>query len=109
MRVTFQPVQILSRVAAVVLIGLPLALLRMAVDNYERDSIPKMSHQELIAFVEELHASSFLSAYGLALATTLVLVFLIEGLALGLRLIVGQVSGPKPAFVQEDAWARTSS
>jgi hypothetical protein len=51
MQVTFQPLPLLSRVAAALVVALPFAALRVAVDDFERQAIGNMSHQELIAFV----------------------------------------------------------
>ena len=62
MQVNFQPLQILSRLMAVFVVALPLAGLQLALDDYERQAIPKMTHQELVAFVEEVHAASYLGA-----------------------------------------------
>ena len=63
MQVTNLLLQILSRIAAVFLVALPLAALRLAVDDYESQVIEQMDRQQLIAFVKEVHASSYLSAY----------------------------------------------
>jgi phosphotransferase system glucose/maltose/N-acetylglucosamine-specific IIC component len=89
MHVTSGPMQFLSRVIAICVIALPLAGLRMAVDDYERQAIVKMSHQELIDFVKQIHASSFLNAYFLAAITTIILVAAIEAVALAIRWGVG--------------------
>jgi hypothetical protein len=102
MQVTFQPLQVLSRVVAVCMVALPLAALRMLIDDYERETIGKMSHQELIAFVKEVHASSFLGAYFLSVLTTLLIVVAVEVVAFGIRFTVRLFGAKKPAYVRED-------
>jgi hypothetical protein len=101
-QVTFRPLQILSRVVAVCMVALPLAALSVALDGYEREIIGKMSHQELIAFVEEGHASSFLGAYFLSMVTTLIVVVAVEAVAFGIRFAVGLFGAKRPAYVSEE-------
>jgi hypothetical protein len=101
MQVTLQPLQILSRLAAVFVVALPIAALRLAVDDYERQTIRDMSHQELIAFVKEVHAGSFLGAYVLAAILTLILVAAVEGVALLIRLTVGLFCAQEPTHKGE--------
>jgi hypothetical protein len=90
-----------SRVIAAVVIALPLAALHLAMDDFERQAIAKMNHQELIAFVEEAHAGSFLSAYLLAALGLLILVAAIEAVAFVIRLIAGLFGSRKPAYERD--------
>jgi hypothetical protein len=102
MQVTFQPLQLLSRVAAALVVALPFAALRVALDDYERQAIGKMTHQELIAFVKEVHAGSYLGAYVHAAIMILIFVAVVEAVAFGLRLIVGLFGAMKPADVRDE-------
>jgi hypothetical protein len=102
MQVTFQPLQLLSRVAAALVVALPFAALRMAVDDYERQAIDKMTHQELIAFVKEAHSASYLGAYVSAAVLILIFVAAVEALAFGIRLIVGLFGARKPADLRDE-------
>jgi hypothetical protein len=104
MQVTNLPLQILSRIAAVFLVALPLAALRLAVDNYERQVIEQMDRQQLIAFVKEVHASSYLSAYLSALVWVLLLVAVVEGVAFVIRLIASLFVVRNPAPTLKDDW-----
>jgi hypothetical protein len=104
MQVTILPLQILSRIVAVVLVALPLAGLRMAVDGFEREEIEQMNHQQLIAFVKEAHASGFLTAYLFALLGVLLLVAAVEGVAFVIRLIASPFVVRNPAPALEDDW-----
>ena len=101
MQVTFQPLQLLSRVVAALVVAMPLAALRVAVDDYETQAIGKMTHQELIAFVKEVHAGSFGGAYVQEAILIVILVGVVEALAFGIRLIVGLFGARKPADVRE--------
>lgn len=94
MQVTIRPLQILSRIVAVCIVALPLGALQMLVDKHEHDAIGRMSHQELIAYVEEVHASSFAGAYCLATVGTLIVVGFIEALAFAIR-CTARLFGPK--------------
>ncbi len=102
MRVTMLPLQILSRVAAVLLVALPLAALRMALDGYERQAIEQMDRQQLIAFVKEVHASSYLTAYCSALIGVVLIVSAVEGTAFVIRLIASAFVVRNPAPALED-------
>jgi hypothetical protein len=102
MQVALQPLQILSRLVAVCIVALPLASLHVALDDYEREVIGKMTHPELIAFVKEAHSSSYLSAYFLASIVTLILVAAVETVAFGIRLSFGLLGIKKKACVSED-------
>ena len=102
MHVTFSLLPILSRVVAVCLVALPLAWLHVALDDYERETIAKMTHQQLLAFVREGHAASFLGAYLQVAIVTLLLVAAIEAVAFGVRLTVGMFGVQKPAPVSEE-------
>ena len=102
MQVIFQPLQILSRLVAVCLVALPLASLLVAIDDYEREVIGKMTHPELIAFVKEAHSSSFLSAYLRAAVVALILVAVVEAVAFGIRLTFGLLGIKKTPCVRED-------
>jgi hypothetical protein len=97
MQVSLQPLQLLSRLAAVLIVAIPLALLVVAVDDYERRAIARMTHQELIAFVEEVHSGSYGSAYLRAAIMMLILVALVEATAFVIRRIVGLFAQRKPA------------
>src|SRR6516162_4646696 len=107
MQVTFQPLQLLSRVAAALVVALPFAALRVAVDDYERQAIGKMSHQELIAFVKEVHAGSYLGAYVHAAIMILIFVAAVEAVAFGIRLVIGLFAARKPAGVRDDVFVPT--
>jgi hypothetical protein len=102
MQVTFSPLHILSRIAAVCVVALPLAWLHLAVDDYEREAIAKMTHQQLLAFVRESHSASFLGAYLLDVAVILIFVAAVEAVAFGIRLIVGVLATKKPIPVPEE-------
>ena len=102
MQVTFYPMHILSRLLAVFVAALPLAWLHVALDDYERETIAKMTHQQLLAFVREGHAASFLGAYLQVAIVTLLLVAAIEAVAFGVRLTVGMFGVQKPAPVSEE-------
>jgi hypothetical protein len=102
MQVNFQPLQILSRLMAVFVVALPLAGLQLALDDYERQAIPKMTHQELVAFVEEVHAASYLGAYFRTAIVMLILVAAVEAVAFVIRLIVVFFSAGKPPFARQD-------
>jgi hypothetical protein len=97
-QVTFQPLQILSRLAAVCVVALPLAALHMASDEFERQAIAGMSHQELIAFVKEAHANSFFGAYIAAAIMTLIIVAAVEAVAFVIRLVVSLFGAGKPSY-----------
>jgi hypothetical protein len=105
MQVTFFPLHILSRVVAVCLIAVPLAWLHATVDDYERDAIAKMTHQQLIAFVREAQAASFFSAYLQATVVTLLLVAAVEAVAFGIRLTVAVFDAWRPAPVRAEELA----
>jgi hypothetical protein len=102
MQVTFQPLQLLSRVAAALVVALPFAALRVALDDYERQAIDKMTHQELITFVKEVHAAGYLSAYFLSAIMILILVAAAEAVAFGIRLLVGLFGARKTAGVRDE-------
>ena len=102
MQVTFQPLQLLSRVAAALVVALPFAALHLAVDDYERQAIGKMSHPELIAFVKEVHSASYLGAYFSAAVLILIFVAAVEAVAFGIRLVVGLFGAGKPADVRDE-------
>jgi hypothetical protein len=102
MQVTFQPLQLLSRVAAALVVALPFAALRMAVDDYERQAIDKMTHQELIDFVKEVHSASYLGAYVSAAILILIIVAAVEALAFGIRLVVGLFGARRPGDVRDE-------
>jgi hypothetical protein len=105
MQVTFYPLPILSRVVAVCVVALPLAWLHAAVDDYEREAVAKMTHQQLIAFVKEGHAASIVGAYLQAAVATLLLVAAVEAVAFGVRLAVGVFAGQNPSPAREEEWA----
>jgi hypothetical protein len=90
--------QILSRLAAVCVVALPLAALRMALDEFERQAIGSMSHQELLAFVKETHANSFFGAYITAAIMTLIVVAAVEAVAFVIRLVVRLFGAAKPPY-----------
>jgi hypothetical protein len=102
MQFTFQPLQLLSRVIAAAVVALPLAALHLVVDDFERQAVAKMTHQELIAFVQEAHAGSFLGAYIHAAILVLILVAAVEAVAFAVRLAVGLFVARKPADARED-------
>jgi hypothetical protein len=102
MQITFQPLQLLSRVVAALVVAVPFAALRLALDDYERQAIDKMTHQELIAFVKEVHSSSFLGAYLAAAVLILIFVVAVEALAFGIRLVVGLFGARKPGDVRDE-------
>jgi hypothetical protein len=104
MQVTFHPLPILSRIAAVFVIAVPLACLRAALDDYEREIIGKMNHRELIAFVEQAHVSSFLSAYFLALVEILIFIAAVESVAFGFRVVFNSFAARRPARVGDEDW-----
>jgi hypothetical protein len=104
MQVSIPPLQILSRVAAVLLVALPLAALRMALDGYERQAIEQMNQRQLIAFIKEVHASSYLTAYFSALIGVLLIVSAVEGTAFVIRLIASPFVVRNPAPTPEDDW-----
>jgi hypothetical protein len=105
MQVTFRPLQLLSRVVAAAVVALPLAWLRLAVDDFERQAIGKMSHQELIAFVKEAHSASYLGAYVEAAILVVILIAAVEALAFGIRLVVGLFGASKPSYAGEEEFA----
>jgi hypothetical protein len=109
MQVTFQPLQLLSRVAAALVVALPLAALRVALDDYERQAIGKMTHQELIAFVNEVHAGSYLGAYLSAAIMLLVFIAAVEAAAFGIRLVVGLFGDRKSADVRDEEFVRAGA
>jgi hypothetical protein len=102
MQVTFQPLQLLSRVAAALVVALPFAALHLAVDDYERQAIGKMTHQELIAFVKEVHSSSYAGAYVQVAILILIFVAAVEALAFGFRLVVGLFGARKQAGLRDE-------
>jgi hypothetical protein len=105
MQATFYPLHILSRIAAVCVVALPLAWLHLAVDDYEREAIRKMTHQQLIAFVQEGHSASFLGAYLPVAIVTLFLVAAVEAVALGIRFTVGVLAAKKSVPFREEELA----
>ncbi len=103
MQVTFSPLQLVSRIVAVIVVALPLAGLRLAIDDYERQAIANMNREELVDFVKQIHASGFLSAYALAAVTTLMLVLFIEAIAFGIRIGVGSITSQQSSQ-SNDGW-----
>jgi hypothetical protein len=97
--------QPLSRVIAAAVVALPLAALHLVVDDFEREAIAKMSHQELIAFVKEAHAGSFLGAYVHAAVLILILIAAVEMVAFVIRLTVSLFVAKKPAYAPDDEMA----
>ena len=102
MQVTFYPLPILSRVVAVCVVALPLAWLHQVVDDYEREAIRKMTHQQLIAFVQENHAASFLAAYLQVAIVILLFIAAVEAVAFGIRLTVAVLGTKKPLSVRDE-------
>ena len=102
MQFTFQPLQLLSRVAAALGVAVSLAALRVAIDSYERQAIGKMTHQELLAFVKEVLAASYLGTYLSAAVLILIFIAAVEAVAFGIRLIVGLFGANKAADVRDE-------
>jgi hypothetical protein len=88
MQISVRLVDIASRAVAVVLVALLLAWLAMAIGAWEKEAIAKMSHAELLKYLNEGYDPSFLSTYVRMLVISFLYVGLVEGLALVFRLIV---------------------
>jgi hypothetical protein len=108
MQITFQPLQIVSRLLATIIVALPLAWLRTAVDDYESQTIGKMSHKELVSYINEGHASSYYSAFVMSAIMLLIVILLVEAIAFGIRLIVGLCS-PAGREVHDEPWVESET
>jgi hypothetical protein len=100
MQVTVQPAGILSRVAAVLLVGVVVCYFSMWLAELEAQDTAIMSHQELLAYLKAGYDPSFLSNYLLVLVLTGNYVLAVEGVAFLLRLCV-RACQPTPNVVTE--------
>jgi len=87
MQITFRPLDIASRVAAVVLVALPIAWFVLQTGEWEAKEVSEMSHEQLLKYVQEGHNPSFLANYAWVLLLTFVYVGVVEGMAFVFRLI----------------------
>jgi hypothetical protein len=102
MQVTFQPLQILSRVVAVCLVALSVAFVLGLAEEQERETIGKLNQQQLIAYIKEGHASSFLAGYLQVAVVTLIFVLVVEAVAFGFRFLIGALATKRPVPVPDE-------
>jgi hypothetical protein len=97
MQITIRPLDIVSRVIAVLLVGLPLAWVSMQIGDWEMREVVKMNHAQLLDYIKEGHHPSFAGNYGMILLLTFLYVGICEGVALVCRLGVRAVHPDNPA------------
>jgi hypothetical protein len=95
-QITFRPLDILSRVVAVLLLAALAAWLVMAFAAWEVEQTSKLSHQELVAYIKEGYDPSFALNYLRMALLTLIYVALVEGVAFVIRCAVRAVQGEEP-------------
>lgn len=81
--------QATSRILAVLIMALPLAYLSSYVAKAERDLIPKLDHQELLAYLREGYTQSVGEEFLFVLLTLAISVAVIEATALAIRWVFG--------------------
>lgn len=91
MQLTIAPVQVISRVLAVLLVAVPLGFLALAIDRGEQEVIRKLSHQELLEYLRVGEASSFSEQYLYLVVISLLLLALVEVVAWVVRLGLGLI------------------
>jgi hypothetical protein len=91
MQITLRPLDILSRVAAVLLLAVLAAWLSMTLGAWEVEEASKLSHQELLAYIKDGYDPSFVGNYLRVALMTLVYVALVEGVAFAIRCAVRAV------------------
>jgi mannose/fructose/N-acetylgalactosamine-specific phosphotransferase system component IIC len=88
MQITVRPAEILSRVAALVLMAIPLAALMQWITEVEREEVAQMSHQQLKEYLAKGHELGFTDNYLWATIMTAVYIFLVEAVAFVIRQFV---------------------
>jgi len=90
-QVTISPAQVISRVLAVLLLAVPLVWISSAMSNAEQELIARLSHKELLEYLQEGQVRSFGEQYLYVGGATLLYLALVEGVAgvlrLGMRLL----------------------
>ncbi len=96
MQITIRPADILSRVAAVLLVALPLAALLQWLSRVEAEDTARMTFDELRKYLSEGANATFAADYARILGFTTVYVLVVEGLAFLMRLTVRAVRPTEP-------------
>ncbi len=84
--------QIMSRIIALLILGIPLAFLGLHIDNEELNTIDSMTHEQLISYIQEGAATSFAEAYAATTIVPLLYIAILELSAFGMRrLFIGPI------------------
>ena len=92
MQITVRPSEILSRLAALLLVAIPLAAFAQWMGEVERQEVARMSHEELKKYLMDGYEPGFAPNFGRVAALTAVYLLVVETVAFVIRLGVRAVS-----------------
>jgi len=84
--------QIMSRIIALLILGIPLAFSGLHIDNEELNTIDSMTHEQLISHIQGHAVTSFTEAYAMTTIPFLLYIAILELSAFGMRrLFIGPI------------------